>query len=664
MSHWNDIPSTVGNATRGSDPATLGVPSKASAAAGLSTHLATGTGAGATDPTRTVTHDEPVNIFLAAQRGDVDTIRNLIDSGKATAQDRDDQNVTPLHWAAINAQLAACKYLLEQGAEVDALGGDLLATPMQWAAVRIFSPDTLLRHVDLDPASVQRNGFLYIIDLLIAHNADPTIADSQGYNTLHLVTHSSTVMPLLYLLHLCPISPDVPDTSGHTSLMWAAYQGDAISVDILLKAGASPLKKDDAGLTALHWAVVRGNKWCIRKLIEAGADINARDDAGKTPKDMAVELKSLGPWKRALEEGGITEDGRKIQGPLSERNTKIAILLLPTCFFYFIFTTLSFLPWFTGVPLAAAEFFALHHISTRVLLNHKNYTENVTSSPYFAAIIGGSMFWVGEAWISKLMPDFSTPAPPTPSGEPQLLSTSPPIPGTSAAESDNATCVFPDAFCAAVRRDGFLVSLAAWATLQLTWTVVLLASQLWQIARQMTTLEVSNLGRYGFMGGKGGSSLATQQGHQHVQGAGDEDGHNHGHHQHARKTGGFLLTVLGFDRFTRGKAADGLAKAANAPNPFDLGWIGNCKDFWTKGKELGVEYETLYDVPYEGFREAKRRRVQDEEDDGFGGGKRNSGVFARTMMMGRNLTGLGNSRGGGRGGYGGYEPVSAGAEDV
>jgi ankyrin repeat protein len=71
---------------------------------------------------------------LAAQRGDVDLIRKLVESGQAKATDRDESNVTPLHWAAINAQLAACKYLLEQGAEVDALGGDLVATPMQWAA--------------------------------------------------------------------------------------------------------------------------------------------------------------------------------------------------------------------------------------------------------------------------------------------------------------------------------------------------------------------------------------------------------------------------------------------------------------------------------------------------------------------------------------------------
>ena len=94
--------------------------------------------------------------------------------------DRDEQNITPLHWAAINAQAPATGYLLEQGAGVDALGGDLVATLMRWAA---------------------RNGYLYVIQVLIAHGAYPNIRDTQGYNTLHLVTHSSSIMPLLYLLH-------------------------------------------------------------------------------------------------------------------------------------------------------------------------------------------------------------------------------------------------------------------------------------------------------------------------------------------------------------------------------------------------------------------------------------------------------------------------------
>lgn len=47
---------------------------------------------------------------------------------------RDAQDVTPLHWAAINAHVAAARWLLDHGAYVDAVGGELKATALQWAA--------------------------------------------------------------------------------------------------------------------------------------------------------------------------------------------------------------------------------------------------------------------------------------------------------------------------------------------------------------------------------------------------------------------------------------------------------------------------------------------------------------------------------------------------
>lgn len=121
-----------------------------------------------------------------AQRGDTAALMALHSADPSIdLSARDSQDITPLHWAAINAHIGTCRWLLDNGAEVDAIGGDLKATPLQWAS---------------------RNGHLYVIYLLLSRGADPNVADSQGFNALHLITHSSAVMPLLYMASVLSMS--------------------------------------------------------------------------------------------------------------------------------------------------------------------------------------------------------------------------------------------------------------------------------------------------------------------------------------------------------------------------------------------------------------------------------------------------------------------------
>lgn len=94
-----------------------------------------------------------------------------------------------MHWASINGQVETCNYLLDKGAEVDAFGGELVSTPLQWAA---------------------RNGHLYVLYTLIKHGANPSTMDSQGFNALHLVVHSSVIMAVFYVLQQ-NIDIDAPD---------------------------------------------------------------------------------------------------------------------------------------------------------------------------------------------------------------------------------------------------------------------------------------------------------------------------------------------------------------------------------------------------------------------------------------------------------------------
>lgn len=388
------------------------VPLKAAAAPAAvnvdSSPTAAADGHGAEDAPDALEGEEaPSELHLAAQMGDLDTLYRLLDHPAdsdrlVTASDPDPQGITPLHWAAINSHLLVCKALLERGADPDVRGGELDATPLMWAA---------------------RQGHLAVVHLLIRYGADPALVDAQHFNALHLAVHSSSAFLVAYLLFtLQPLAVDSQDPEGHSALAWACYQGDAISVELLLRAGADVLKTDHAGLTPLHWAVTKGNATCIRRVVEAGADLVARTNDGKTAREMAVELKSLAAYDRALQEAGLDpRDGRKEDLPFAnERRANVAIFLVALGTLGVIFETFALLPWYTSLILIAAEGYAMHHVVSRVILgvqparkqarhghghghahSHGHGSERVTKSAYLCSIICASLAWVLYVWISR-----------------------------------------------------------------------------------------------------------------------------------------------------------------------------------------------------------------------------------------------------------------------
>lgn len=265
--------------------------------------------------------------------------------------------------------------------------------------------------VPLPLISLYRNGHLYIVHLLLKYNADPTLLDSQSFNTLHLAVHSSSALLLAYLLFTSqPVAIDSSDLEGHTSLHWACYQGDSISVDLLIRSGADPRRPDHAGLVPLHWAAVKGNAACIKRLVEAGADLSAKEKAGKTPRDMATELKSVAAFDRGLSDAGCNGEGKKIEGALSARHTIMAILGIPTCVFFFVLNTLATLPWYAAILFTAAEFFGMHYVITKTLLGVSGgqSSDRITKSPYFTSIILASLVWVSYVWITRCLMSKST----------------------------------------------------------------------------------------------------------------------------------------------------------------------------------------------------------------------------------------------------------------
>jgi ankyrin repeat protein len=248
---------------------------------------------------------------LAVQEGNAPKVRQLLATGADTLQKSSEDGKTPLHFGT-DANLEACRVLIAQGAEVNAVDASG-QTPLHDAAYE---------------------GSYAFIKLLLQHGAKTNIADEEGNTPLHEAVYGEEKrFPLkakiaaLLLDHRANIDAtnqrkETPifsaarignivmfklllargaNTSrrfweGGTLLHAAADSDEPQLVELLLKRGANINARDDNGMTPLHWAVFWGmdaisdNPRLVKLLVARGADLNARDSNDQTPRMIATDL--------------------------------------------------------------------------------------------------------------------------------------------------------------------------------------------------------------------------------------------------------------------------------------------------------------------------------------------------------------------------------------
>ncbi|KAI8440668.1 hypothetical protein MSG28_001866, partial [Choristoneura fumiferana] len=208
------------------------------------------------------------DIVKATQYGAFDRVRELVEAGWDVNQP-DHETVTLLHWAAINNRREICAYLLARGAAVDAVGGELRATPLHWAA---------------------RQGHLEAAVLLVRAGADLARRDAEGCAALHLAAQFGHTAVCAYLVAAGGAgAADAGDAGGMTPLMWAAWRVAGVDpARLLLSLGADPRPADAAhGNTALHWAILARNSTAVSTLVLYGnAPLDVPNLRGATPLGM------------------------------------------------------------------------------------------------------------------------------------------------------------------------------------------------------------------------------------------------------------------------------------------------------------------------------------------------------------------------------------------
>lgn len=143
-------------------------------------------------------------------------------------------------------------------------------TALHWAAVR---------------------GGIAVTDVLLQNGARVEAADINGYRAVHVAAQYGQTSFLNHIVAKYHADFDVPDNEGRSPLHWAAYKGFADSIRLLLFRDAHQGRQDKEGCTPLHWAAMIGNVEACTVLVHAGTkqELTVKDNAGFTPVQLASD---------------------------------------------------------------------------------------------------------------------------------------------------------------------------------------------------------------------------------------------------------------------------------------------------------------------------------------------------------------------------------------
>jgi ankyrin repeat protein len=111
----------------------------------------------------------------------------------------------------------------------------------------------------------------------------------------------------------------VESHKGQNALMWAAAEGHADVVDVLIAAGADVKAASKAGFTPIVFATQKGDPKSVASLLRAGADVNTTVPTGTALLEIAALSKSGDVV------GVLLENGAKVDAADKSGNTALHV---------------------------------------------------------------------------------------------------------------------------------------------------------------------------------------------------------------------------------------------------------------------------------------------------------------------------------------------------
>lgn len=230
-------------------------------------------------------------IHDAVVQGDIANIKAILSGQPDLVNAKDEKGSTPLHLASFKGYLEVAKFLLEKGADIEAVNGRGF-TPLQLAVYgghrnlaefliekgsNINAINEQMNMTALDFAFVReiQAHKLDIAPLLIQKGAefDVNKKNPLGYNPLDMAIVFGHTEAVEYLLGF---GPDIstPRKDGKTPLINATFRGRPEIAKLLIEKGADVNTPDNEGQPPIYWAVKKGQADVVKMLLTKGATIN------------------------------------------------------------------------------------------------------------------------------------------------------------------------------------------------------------------------------------------------------------------------------------------------------------------------------------------------------------------------------------------------------
>jgi len=267
-------------------------------------------------------------LIAAVRRQDDDQVKMLVKSEPEIAAGLDSGGSTPLHHAAAFGTLAAMKFLIANGADVNA-ANDLESTPLHWAVQEPEKMKVLL-DAGADINARTENGRTAVslaaaanfdlepLKFLLSKGADPKLAAQNGFRPLLVAAAGGDTRAIKMLIDH-GAGPNKAAGNGMTPLMRAANGGHVDAVKLLLKMGADADAHTKKNQSALSFAAGQGAEEIVRLLLEAGATVNEQDSRGYSPLMYAAYSEAMPAEivRMLLDKGAKTDVTGEGETPLS-----------------------------------------------------------------------------------------------------------------------------------------------------------------------------------------------------------------------------------------------------------------------------------------------------------------------------------------------------------